>query len=311
MDGLDALFDRASPSAWTRLSSSPALYLAQTVYQRTTHIRSAQLDEPSPIRVVCISDTHNTHHSQPRLPAGDILIHAGDLTQSGSAAEVADALAWLSSQPHAHKLVIAGNHDAALADSATRTQLFQEHPTLVYLQDTSTTLTVRCRTLRVYGSPHTPKHGSWAFQYPRARSAGVANLTASNIWAAIPTLTDILITHGPPLAHLDVDGAGCAELLAALWRVRPCLHVFGHIHVARGVERVTWGRAQRAYEEVCVATGAVRWGALVRLMLWAAVERVGSWWKPASTAEGTILVNAAAVGGLKDEKRMGAVIIDI
>lgn len=36
-------------------------------------------------RIVCISDTHNC---QVKLPAGDVLIHAGDLTNKGSFQEV-------------------------------------------------------------------------------------------------------------------------------------------------------------------------------------------------------------------------------
>lgn len=36
-------------------------------------------------RIVCISDTHNC---TVKLPPGDILIHAGDLTNKGSKSEV-------------------------------------------------------------------------------------------------------------------------------------------------------------------------------------------------------------------------------
>ena len=36
-------------------------------------------------RIVCISDTHNC---QVKLPKGDVLIHAGDLSNQGSHAEV-------------------------------------------------------------------------------------------------------------------------------------------------------------------------------------------------------------------------------
>lgn len=36
-------------------------------------------------RIVCISDTHNC---TVKLPKGDVLIHAGDLTNQGSYSEV-------------------------------------------------------------------------------------------------------------------------------------------------------------------------------------------------------------------------------
>ena len=43
-----------------------------------------------------------------------------------------------------------------------------------------------------------------------------------------------MITHGPPAGILDQTSqgpkVGCEELLEALTRIRPKLHLFGHIH---------------------------------------------------------------------------------
>jgi 3',5'-cyclic AMP phosphodiesterase CpdA len=61
--------------------------------------------------VVCVSDTHN---SQAALPDGDVLIHAGYLTQSGSMKELKATVDWLRAQPHPNKIVVAGNHDLCL-----------------------------------------------------------------------------------------------------------------------------------------------------------------------------------------------------
>lgn len=66
---------------------------------------------PTRTRIVCISDTHN---NKPFLPHGDILIHAGDLTENGSFDELQAQIHWLSAQPHRHKIVVAGNHDVLL-----------------------------------------------------------------------------------------------------------------------------------------------------------------------------------------------------
>lgn len=64
------------------------------------------------------------------------------------------------------------------------------------------------------------------------------------IHAGIPADTDILITHTPPngIGGLDKihDGTsvGCEELARKLvddGEVKPALHLFGHIHEARGV----------------------------------------------------------------------------
>jgi predicted phosphodiesterase len=70
------------------------------------------------VRVICISDTHGQHAAL-RVPDGDILIHAGDFMTYGNAPrEIIDFNTWLGRQPHAHKIVIAGNHD----------RLFESHP---------------------------------------------------------------------------------------------------------------------------------------------------------------------------------------
>ena len=61
------------------------------------------------IRIVCISDTHN--HSPPssfQLPKGDVLVHAGDLTNQGTSAEIEKAVAWLREVEFRWKVVVGG-----------------------------------------------------------------------------------------------------------------------------------------------------------------------------------------------------------
>lgn len=59
-------------------------------------------------RFVCISDTHNCGGSF-NLPLGDVLIHAGDLTNQGSFVELQKAVRWLDETDFELKIVIAGN----------------------------------------------------------------------------------------------------------------------------------------------------------------------------------------------------------
>jgi len=61
-------------------------------------------------RFVCISDTHNCGGAF-RLPKGDVLIHAGDLTNQGSFAELQKAVKWLEEADFETKIVIAGTTD--------------------------------------------------------------------------------------------------------------------------------------------------------------------------------------------------------
>ena len=315
---MDALFNRQPPTLWEQFKSSPLFFLSRRLYTPPTqfidkHRRSDK------IHIVCISDTHNTHNSQPPVPNGDILIHAGDLTVSGTKLELDNVLSWLESQPHPHKFFIGGNHDTCLAVTPEiHEYISSTYPSLTYLQDSSTQVTIRGRTLRIYGSPYTPQHGSWVFQYPKVHAPWyspsdkpTSEYQSTQIWSRIPPLTDILITHGPPLAHLDNNinlgnsTDGCYALLTALWRVRPKVHVFGHIHFGRGVELVRWDAVQKAYEEVCARRAG--WSGLISLVWWKMV----AWFWGSREDTATIMVNAASVGGLKDEQRLGAIAIDI
>lgn len=63
--------------------------------------------------VVAISDTHGLHDLC-KLPQGDMLIHAGDVTEYGSEEEIIDFLKWFAKQPFPYKIFIAGNHDLYL-----------------------------------------------------------------------------------------------------------------------------------------------------------------------------------------------------
>jgi len=157
---MDSLLNCRQPSGFEQFIENPLLFLTQKAYYFGAHrLLSCPTSSSSPTRIVVISDTHNHHGSLSPLPLGDILIHAGDLTQSGSPEELRSALQWLEGQPHPHKIFIAGNHDAALNMPETST-LLQPFLSLVYLNESSHTINIQGRTLHIYGSPLTPKHGS-------------------------------------------------------------------------------------------------------------------------------------------------------
>ncbi|SPQ21307.1 31c15647-f253-4987-8ff3-bb80dffa8805 [Thermothielavioides terrestris] len=211
-------------------------------------------------RIVCVSDTHN---STVKLPKGDVLIHSGDLTNQGSYSELSKAVQWLEKADFDAKIVIAGNHDITLdrnfyanhgssfhnknpQDPAKCLSLLTASPTITYLQHRSATIRLSRpdgpgTEFTVFGSPYSPEYGTWAFMYPRPDqgNAAVGSPNAAELWAAIPPDTDILVTHTPAYTHCD-DSLGCRDLRAALARVRPRLHVCGHVHQARGAERVRW-----------------------------------------------------------------------
>lgn len=176
------------------------------------------------LRLVIISDTHG-HRDFP-VPAGDVLIHAGDGCRSGSLDEAAAWGEQLASYAHPHKLVIAGNHDRCFEsdpDAARRCL----PPEIHYLQDSGCEI----EGIRFWGSPWQPWFLSWAFNLQRG-----PELAAK--WALIPDDTDVLVTHGPPQGILDRTfddrAVGCEALTEALRRVRPRVHCFGHIHEGYG-----------------------------------------------------------------------------
>ena len=205
-------------------------------------------------RIVCISDTHNTF---PKLPAGDVLVHAGDLTNQGSLSELQRALRWLETTQFEAKIVVAGNHDVTLDkdfyqqhSSSFHNQAPQDsreckdlllNSSIHYLEHESATISLsdpngpRTR-FKVFGSPFSPCHGLWAFGYQPE--------DGFDVWKQIPLDTDVVVTHTPPKYHRDEHSergaTGCEALREALWRVRPFLHVCGHVHEGRGAETIFW-----------------------------------------------------------------------
>lgn len=181
------------------------------------------------MRFICISDTHMSHRGF-SLPYGDILIHAGDATSTGTPDEVDRFLHWFAAQSHPHKILIAGNHDWLYQkDPVKASSLLEKHPGITYLQDSG----VEIEGVKFWGSPWQPWFLDWAFNLPRKGSR------LREVWNQIPIDTDVLITHGPPHGVLDqVHGGehlGCEELKIRLAAVRPRIHLFGHIHDGYGV----------------------------------------------------------------------------
>ena len=211
------------------------------------------------IRVVCISDTHSKI-PQAALPHGDLLIHAGDLTNSGSLSDIQRTIDWLktllkpwhgSRDGFQHIVVVCGNHDSYFDERSrsARDKKYQKRKldwgNIHYLQHSSISLSFpEHRTLKVYGAPQIPKCGGkdFAFQYDRGQDA----------WTdTVPDDVDVLVTHNPSKWHLDIPengGLGDEFELQEVWRVRPTLHVCGHVHSGYGKEYIWWDDATRSLE---------------------------------------------------------------
>ena len=142
---------------------------------------------------------------------------------SKSAEKLIDFNEWLGEMPHAFRVVIPGNHDSIVEDASRRTLI--TNATLLINES------VEIMSLKLWGSPTTPLLGE-AFGV-------VSDTVRAKLYSRIPADTDILVTHGPPYGILDQAPGfdrheGCHQLLAAVQRLKPMLHVFGHTHGAYG-----------------------------------------------------------------------------
>lgn len=172
-----------------------------------------------------LSDTHELHRSID-VPDGDILIHCGDWSMFGRNQSALDDFAdWIAALPHRYKVLCPGNHEYYLEHSPSRRN---EIPGVTVLINEGITI----EGLRLWVTPATTSKGA-AFGVASAQER-------EHLYRAIPDGIDVLITHGPPYGILDGDQAGsfhagCRELHSAVERIRPKLHVFGHVHGAHGI----------------------------------------------------------------------------
>lgn len=169
------------------------------------------------MRLVCLADTHERHNLVD-VPLGDVLVIAGDIlalnrhfTVDHSRRKLRNFAHWLRQQPHRHKLVIGGNHDAILERLGAE-EVRRIFHGCTYLCDDGVTV----ESLAVHGSPMSSGHSK--------NNAFQSNLRQRI--ASIPASCDVLITHGPP----PKDAMRCP--------LPPRLSISGHIHTHHGVQVV-------------------------------------------------------------------------
>lgn len=183
------------------------------------------------IIIDCISDLHGYY---PKLDGGDLLIIAGDLTARDTIPEYMYFAEWICKQKYRKKVLISGNHDTILengylyAQGYTFKTIDGEGLKFDYLCDSGTEF----EGLKIWGSPWTL---NFQGQNPKCKAFGLdteEELKAK--WDLIPDDVDILITHSPSYGILDktVQGehVGSKTLKDKVLKIRPKLHVFGHIH---------------------------------------------------------------------------------
>ena len=151
------------------------------------------------------------------MPYADILVHSGDFTMAGGDMEALDFIEWLCDLPYKHKFFIAGNHDDCMLDATLEGLPNDVH----YLSDSGITID----GISFYGAPMFVTFEG-------------EDLKEMEHYEQIPDNIDILITHRPPLGILDsIDDKlhyGSSLLLDKVSKIKPKMHLFGHVHDVYG-----------------------------------------------------------------------------
>ncbi|MBD5207674.1 MAG: serine/threonine protein phosphatase [Bacteroidales bacterium] len=181
------------------------------------------------MRILHLSDTHNSHHRLRDLPEADVVVHSGDFCMVGTEQEAIDFLNWFCDLPHKHKIFICGNHDECLYGAN-----IEGMDSNVYFLCNSG---VEIEGIKFYG-------------IPMFLSDCVTERQNQN-YAKIPDDTDVLVTHSPAYGILDFDDGinyGSEELLEKISMLNLKAHLFGHIHAQHGV---------RMLNGTCFSNGAI------------------------------------------------------
>ncbi|KAL7471651.1 hypothetical protein ACHAXS_011938 [Conticribra weissflogii] len=122
----------------------------------TRYVSFCNLNTTATLRLVFLSDTHGKHRSI-SVPNGDILIHCGDIllrygfsNSSGGGGIGGEGRlgldefdAWLRTLPHKMKIVVGGNHDAALEEKRGNTGVSKWNPkNAIFLHGTAVSIPV-------------------------------------------------------------------------------------------------------------------------------------------------------------------------
>lgn len=175
-----------------------------------------------------ISDLHGYY---PKLEGGDLLIVAGNLTNSDSESEYFEFIEWLEKQAYKKIIFIAGNHDNWIERNECAGIADYDGQNIEYLCDSGTEF----QGLKIWGSPWTKNFYGQNF---KCKAFGLdTSIQMREKFYLIPNDIDILITHSPPHGILDetwechVGSMSLRDNIISFERLPKLkLHVFGHIH---------------------------------------------------------------------------------
>jgi len=185
------------------------------------------------VRIIHMSDTHNFLSKTARngfLPNGHILVHSGNFSSKGTDEEFAQFNDWLGEVAgHYHyRIVCLGNRDVKVyGNDWDAMKKLLPNATHVLCHSEATVLGIK-----FYAAPW-----HWGHKKNYAVRAGAPSTTTGR-FDDVPFGVHVLVTHGPAFDRLDKtqndEHWGSRELSETLRRVRPGVHLHGHVKDARG-----------------------------------------------------------------------------
>lgn len=173
------------------------------------------------------------------VPECDVFVHAGDITDRGEDKTIRDFFDWLEEIKAKIKIVIGGNHDFWFTKQRDPS-VYTGRPGIHYLEHQELII----NGVKFFGSPWTPYFYDWAFNGTDEETGDSYGPNLNRLFGQIPDDTDVLISHGPSAGILSTNlkGEDCGSkmLFKHLIRVRPKVHIHGHIHESYGSKIIDW-----------------------------------------------------------------------
>lgn len=190
------------------------------------------------MKVCGISDLHgqltNVH-----IKECDILCICGDIVPLRMQNDIQRSDEWFKNVfiPWCQKIkcnqiyLIGGNHDFFLENRKRIINEYLLNTKIIYLDNEAAEYFDNGRVYEIWGTPLCHVFGNWAFMHSPEYEASE--------FEKIPKDIDILLTHDAALNRSDVclefsnsNHIGNKELLDAVEKKKPKLHMFGHLHSA-------------------------------------------------------------------------------